>query len=73
MAWSALAMMVSALALIVLHLRRRSRRTWLALLAGALAALTFLSGFSIGVYVAPVAIVALVVAAVAVPASRAGA
>jgi hypothetical protein len=70
MVWSTLAMIFSALVLIALHLWRRSRHTWIAVLACALAVVTFLTGFSIGVYVAPITIMVLVVAALAVPATR---
>jgi hypothetical protein len=70
MVWSTLAMMISGIALIALHLWRHSPHTWVAVVALALAVFTFLGGFSIGVFVAPATIFALVAAALAVPATR---
>ena len=70
MVWFVLTMILSSATLIVLHLQRRSRRTWTAVVALVLAVLTFLTGFSIGPLVAPLAIVALVGAALAVPSTR---
>jgi hypothetical protein len=70
MAWSYLAMIVSGVALVALHLWRRSRHTWLAVVALVLAIFTFLSGFTIGVFVAPFTILVLIAAALAVPPGR---
>ena len=70
MVWSVFAMILSGLALIALHLWRRSRHLWIAIAAFALAVVTFLTGLSIGVFVAPLTIVTHVVAALAVPATR---
>ena len=70
MVWSVFAMILSGLALRALHLWRRSRHLWIAIVAFALAVVTFLTGLSIGVFVAPLAIVTLVVAAVMVPSTR---
>lgn len=67
MVWSAFAMLLSGIALVALHLTRRSRQAWVAVGALALAVLTFLGGVSIAPFVAPVGIVALVAAALAVP------
>jgi hypothetical protein len=66
MAWSYLAMIVSGVALVALHLWRRSRHTWLAVVALVLAIFTFLSGFTIGVFT----ILVLNAAALAVPSAR---
>ena len=67
MIWSYLTMLICAFALLVLHMRRHSRHAWTAVLAAVLAALAILTGFSIGIFVAPGAVIALVVAALAVP------
>jgi hypothetical protein len=53
-----------------MHPWRRARRAWIAGLATGLAGLTFLTGFSIAPFVGPITIVALVVAALAVPPTR---
>ena len=67
MAWTYLALIVSALVVTGLHLRRRSRHGWLAAVSLALAVFAFLSGFSIGVFVAPLAVIVLVAASLVVP------
>lgn len=71
MIYSAFAMLLSGIVLIALHLSRRSRHVWIAVLAMALAVLTFLSGLSIAPFVAPFGILALVAAALTVPRARA--
>lgn len=67
MIWSYLTMLVCATALIGLHARRRSGNVWTAILAAVLAAFAILTGFSIGVFIAPLAVIALVYAALTVP------
>ena len=61
-----LAMTVVGLALTVTHSRRRSARAWVAGLGTLLAGFAILSGFSIGHYVALVAGLVLLAAAVPV-------
>ena len=67
MIWSYLTMLVCAIGLIGLHVRRRSRNVWTAILAAVLAAVAILTGFSIGIFIAPLAVIALVFAALMVP------
>ena len=58
-----LAMTVVGIALSIIHRRRRSMRTWIAMLGTLLGALAIATGFSIGPYVALVAGLVLLVAA----------
>ena len=58
-----LAMTVAGIALTIVHRRQRSMRTWIAMLGTLLAAFAVATGFSIGPYVALVAGLVLLVAA----------
>ena len=63
MLWLYLLLVVIGGALTYAHVRRRARYRWVAVAGTVLAAYAVLSGFSIGIYVAPVALLVLAAAA----------
>jgi hypothetical protein len=63
MIWLYLLLVLLGVVLTVLLARRHSRHVWTAGAATVLAVFSVLSGFSIGIYVAPIALLLLVLAA----------
>jgi hypothetical protein len=63
MIWLYLLLVLLGVVLTVVLARRHSRHVWTAGAASVLAVFSVLSGFSIGIYVAPIALLLLVVAA----------
>ncbi len=63
MMWLYLLLVLIGVVLTVLLARRHSRHVWTAGAATVLAVFSVLSGFSIGIYVAPIALLLLVLAA----------
>jgi hypothetical protein len=63
MIWLYLVLVLVGVVLTVLLARRHSRQVWTAGAGTVLAAFSVLSGFSIGIYVAPIALLLLVLAA----------